>query len=290
MKKRIFALAIACLLLCGCLVGCDVGGGLVGELLANYEGELDPEALMGILGNFVVENDVQIEEETLGGFVVEDDAFDNDAYDETAWFESEWVEESWEVVTEEWTTEIEYETDVDWVDPAPLPDDVTIEDMTVVIGDEIIEIPDVLPEISSKLLYFSLDQMILYTADGKQHNVFEPGKVNSWNGDVELGEEVVKLYATGWAGFKDVSVLSIGYGIDGGVPTYGLVNMTEPEESAAQLIMFLGGTYATGFELGLDPNELPEGRHDVDVYVHLQDDVTGELTELLLVSFSVIKK
>ena len=81
MKKRLFAFALAALLLCTMLVSCDVRNGLVGELLADYEGELD----LGALLDRIVGNDA-----TIG--VPEGDALEGHPEVETD-IEVDWAEE-----------------------------------------------------------------------------------------------------------------------------------------------------------------------------------------------------
>lgn len=128
MKKRIFALAIACLLLCGCLAGCDMGNGLVGELL----GDLDLDAVLDqflgeeILG-VVPEEDVLYQPDQGIGIETKVEETWVEEWTEGPWIEETWIEETWPVETEEWTTEIEWDTELP-VDPIPSLQDVLVMD------------------------------------------------------------------------------------------------------------------------------------------------------------------
>ena len=141
MKKRLFAFALAALLLCSMLASCDVGNGLVGELLADYEGDLD----LGALLDRFVGNDATVgvpEGDVLEGYPEVETEIDVDwaedlteVWTEGYWEEETvvcetWVEETWPVDTEVDTTEIAWETEIP-VDPMPP----SLQDVLVMDGD-----------------------------------------------------------------------------------------------------------------------------------------------------------
>lgn len=139
MKKKLFAFALAALLLCTMLASCDVGNGLVGELLADYEGELDLGALLdrfvgndatiGVPEGDVLEGHPEVETDIEVEWAEDMTEVWTEGYwgDETVSYET-WVEETWPVETVPAdTTEIAWETELP-VDPMPSLQDVLIMD------------------------------------------------------------------------------------------------------------------------------------------------------------------
>ena len=128
MKKRLFAFALTALLLCSMLASCDMGNGLVGELL----GDLDLDAVLDrflgdeILG-VVPEEDVLYHPDQGIGIETKVEETWVEEWTEGPWIEETWVEETWPVETEEWTTEIEWDTELP-VDPIPSLQDVLVMD------------------------------------------------------------------------------------------------------------------------------------------------------------------
>ena len=128
MKTKLFAFALTALLLCSMLASCDMGNGLVGELL----GDLDLDAVLDqflgeeILG-VVPEEDVLYQPDQGIGIETKVEETWVEEWTEGPWIEETWVEETWPVETEEWTTEIEWDTELP-VDPIPSLQDVLVMD------------------------------------------------------------------------------------------------------------------------------------------------------------------
>ena len=128
MKTKLFAFALTALLLCSMLASCDMGNGLVGELL----GDLDLDAVLDqflgeeILG-VVPEEDVLYQPDQGIGIETKVEETWVEEWTEGPWIEETWIEETWPVETEEWTTEIEWDTELP-VDPIPSLQDVLVMD------------------------------------------------------------------------------------------------------------------------------------------------------------------
>ena len=260
MKTRLLALAIAALMLCGSLVGCDVGGGIVGDLLADYEGELDFGALLDMFGKEqTFEQPADPWEETLGGDYIYNEVPtpDTDLWEEQTWYDETWIEETW--VEETWPVETwPVETEPQVTEPA---DTTEIVEETKPDIDAVISLQDVL------VLDGDLGDWLTNNWIPIWQKEFDASNLDPWVGDPEPGEGFT-MYTT-----CDSEYVYMAFEVHDPTPTYSDDGTYSGD--AFQIQLDLGGLCAQSgeFERGIfySFGMQKDGTMDVSVQCIYQD-------------------